>query len=88
MAVAASPNGTRVYVANASSNTLNVINTATNTIIATVDLSSAGASPSQNGAFFSFSVAHVWPQAVPVMVCSLTVRVKFTRPPGVSGAPT
>src|SRR6185295_14139320 len=45
MAVALSPNGTRLYVANSSSNTLSVVNTTTYSIIATVDLSSVGTAP-------------------------------------------
>jgi YVTN family beta-propeller protein len=44
-AVALSPNGTRLYVANSSSNTLSVINTANNRVIDTIDLSPFGTAP-------------------------------------------
>jgi YVTN family beta-propeller protein len=44
-AVALSPHGTRLYVANSSSNSLSVINTANNRVIDTVDLSPFGTAP-------------------------------------------
>src|SRR5205085_178285 len=44
-AVAVAPLGSRIYVANASSNTLSVINTANDSVIATVDLAPFGTSP-------------------------------------------
>jgi hypothetical protein len=40
--------------------------------------SRAGDHPPQNDAFFSFTVAHVKPQAVPVISSGSTVRVKLT----------
>src|SRR5262249_12133209 len=43
--VVLSPNGTRLYVANSASNTLTVINTATNAVAAVVDLSALGTVP-------------------------------------------
>ena len=44
-AVALTPNGTRLFVANAASDTVTIFNTATDTIQATADLSNAGRSP-------------------------------------------
>ena len=46
MALALAPNGTRLYVANAASNTVSVVDTSTNTEITAVDLSGLGTSPS------------------------------------------
>ena len=44
-ALALSPNGTRLYVANSASNSLSVLDTATKSVVATVDLSAFGTAP-------------------------------------------
>src|SRR5207247_1867831 len=45
MAVTLTPNGTRLLVANSASNSMSVVNTATNAVVATVDLSAFGTAP-------------------------------------------
>src|SRR5262245_37968335 len=45
MAVALSPNGSRLYVANSASNNLMVVDTSSDSVIATVDLSPFGTAP-------------------------------------------
>src|SRR5262249_20479298 len=45
LGLALSPNGTRLYVANSASNNLTVIDTTTNAVIVTVDLSTSGTAP-------------------------------------------
>jgi YVTN family beta-propeller protein len=45
MAVALSPNGSRLYVANSASNNLMVVDTSSDTVIASVDLSPFGTAP-------------------------------------------
>jgi YVTN family beta-propeller protein len=47
--VAVSPDGSKVYVTNATSNTVSVINTTTNTVIATIPVGSND--PSAGGSF-------------------------------------
>src|SRR5262249_22388253 len=49
MALALSPNATRLYVANSSSNSLSVIDTSIEKVIATVDLSPFGTAPRSIG---------------------------------------
>lgn len=45
LALVLSPNGTRLYVANSASSSVTVLDTANNTIVATVDLSASGTAP-------------------------------------------
>src|SRR5262249_32582956 len=45
LAVALSPNGTRLYVANSASNSMSVVDTSTLSVVATIDLSAFGTAP-------------------------------------------